>query len=94
MFSQGRGAGLSPGTSAHNPSAFSEPAKETERGKRRGRRGGEGRVPRLREPASSVTAVSMMKAMTSERNNEKQQAEGGSRGHMLPVCKVNKKYCV
>ena len=26
------GAGLSPGTSAHNPSAFSEPAKETEWG--------------------------------------------------------------
>lgn len=33
MFSQGRGAGLSPGTSAHNPSAFSKPAKETEQGK-------------------------------------------------------------
>ena len=32
MFSQGRGAGLSPGTSAHNPSDLSKPAKETEQG--------------------------------------------------------------
>lgn len=39
MFSQGRGAGLFPGTSAHNPTAFSEQAKETERG-----RGGRGKT--------------------------------------------------
>ena len=50
-------------------------AKEGE--ERVGGKGG-GRVPRQREPAFSVTLVSMMKAMTSERNNEKQHAEGGS----------------
>lgn len=38
----------------------------------------ESRVPRQGEPASSVTVVSVMKVMTSERNNKKQHAEGGS----------------
>lgn len=38
MFSQGRRAGFSPGTSAHNPSALSEWAKETERQRRERRR--------------------------------------------------------
>lgn len=44
MFSQGRRAGLSPGTSAHNPSAFSKSAKETEHSKG-GRGRGEGGFP-------------------------------------------------
>lgn len=82
MFSQGRGAGLSPGTSAHNPSASSKPAKETERGKGR-REEGEGSVPRQGEPASSVTVVSVIKVMTSKRNGEKQHAEGGSKIYSL-----------
>lgn len=50
MFSQGRGAGLSPGTSAHNPSAFSKPAKETEWGKG----GREGRERREGEKSSQT----------------------------------------
>lgn len=42
------------------------------------------RVPRQREPACYVMTVSMMKVMTSQRNNERQ----GEVQDLLPVCRV------
>lgn len=68
MFSQGSGVGLSPGTSAHNPPAFSQASQ----GDKAGAKEGEKSSQAEREPACYVTAVSMMKAMTSKRNNERQ----------------------
>lgn len=75
MFSQGRRAGFSPGTSAHNPSALSEWAKETERGKGGKGEGREKSIPRQGEPICYVksTMVSVMKVMTSDLKKQTKQ---------------------
>lgn len=90
MFSQGRRAGFSPGTSAHNPSALSEWAKETERGKGGKGEGREKSIPRQGEPICYVksTMVSVMKVMTSDLKKQTKQNKKTKRAREMMKFKI------
>lgn len=90
MFSQGRGAGLSPGTSAHNPSAFSEPAKETERGQKEGEESEREAFPGRENLLLLWQWCQWLKWWRlKETVQSRMQGEGHS--NLQPLCKVGKK---